>query len=214
MARKPIAPKRQADVLVKSRRRCCICYGLYRDIAIKQGQIAHLDHDPSNDTEENLTFLCLNHHDQYDSRTRQSKNLLYEEVLRYREELFAALGKAFAVEVPFGKAKPDPIVGHYIRTGIAESAELTINPLEDGDYHVQGLALWGIDREGGPHLGDLDFVAKLDDDTIRYLSAFNPEKPYRATFRVSKHGLSVTEENWVGMFGMNVMFSGEYAKAT
>lgn len=87
MARKPVPGDVQATVLIKARRRCCICYGLHRDIAIKQGQIAHLDQDASNAAEDNLAFLCLAHHDEYDSTTRQSKNLTQAEVKAYREEL-------------------------------------------------------------------------------------------------------------------------------
>ncbi len=214
VARKPITTKRQADVLVKSRRRCCICYGLDRDTSIKQGQIAHLDHDASNDAEENLAFLCLNHHDQYDGKTRQSKSLTQEEVFRYRAELHDAISKAFALEVPFGQARVNPVIGHYIRTGEVESADLTVKLLEDGSYHVQGLALWGTNREYGPNMGDLDFVATLRGDTIEYVSEFNSERPYRAVLQFRDGGLVVTEENWVGMFGLNVMFSGEYGKAS
>lgn len=87
MARKPISADVQANVLVRSRRRCCICYGLNRDISIKQGQIAHLDQNAANAAEDNLAFMCLPHHDEYDSRTRQSKNLSQAEVLTYRDEL-------------------------------------------------------------------------------------------------------------------------------
>lgn len=87
MARKPISVDVQANVLVRSRRRCCICYGLNRDISIKQGQIAHLDQNSANAAEDNLAFLCMPHHDQYDSLTRQSKNLSENEVRTYRDEL-------------------------------------------------------------------------------------------------------------------------------
>jgi hypothetical protein len=73
--RKRVADAIQAEVLVKSRRRCCVCYGLKRDADIKQGQIAHLDQDPANNNESNLAFLCFDHHDQFDSKTSQSKNL-------------------------------------------------------------------------------------------------------------------------------------------
>ena len=87
MTRKPINKDIEADVLVESRRRCCICYGLNRDLNIKAGQIAHLDKDNSNNSYENLAFLCFEHHDQYDSKTSQSKNFTIKEVKRYREEL-------------------------------------------------------------------------------------------------------------------------------
>lgn len=77
----------QAGVLKRSRRRCCICYGLHRDLDIKQGQIAHLDKNCSNNASENLVFLCLDHHDQYDTRTSQSKGFRQKEVKSYRSEL-------------------------------------------------------------------------------------------------------------------------------
>ena len=54
----------------------------------KPGQIAHLDKDPANNSEENLAFLCFEHHDQFDSRTSQSKNLTRLEIERYRLELY------------------------------------------------------------------------------------------------------------------------------
>ena len=77
----------ETDVMTRSRRRCCICFGLSRDVGVKRGQIAHLDGDRSNSAAENLAFLCFDHHDQYDSRTSQSKNFTISEVKKYREEL-------------------------------------------------------------------------------------------------------------------------------
>ena len=88
-SRKPISPEVVADVISESRRRCCICFALQQDNTEKKGQIAHLDRDASNNSPENLAFLCLDHHDQYDSRTSQGKGLTIEEVKRYRTELLA-----------------------------------------------------------------------------------------------------------------------------
>ena len=42
--------------------------------------IARLDHDPSNNDEDNLAFLCFDHHDQFDSTTSQAKGLTVDEV--------------------------------------------------------------------------------------------------------------------------------------
>lgn len=82
-----------ADVVTASRRRCCICYALRRDESEKKGQIAHLDRDAANNTPNNLAFFCLEHHDQYDSRTSQSKGLTDDEVKRYRTELLAFVAR-------------------------------------------------------------------------------------------------------------------------
>lgn len=85
--RAAIRPDVIADVLVSSRRRCCICFALAGDFEEKKGQLAHLDRDATSSAIENLVFLCLEHHDEYDSRTSQSKGLSVEEVRRYRAQL-------------------------------------------------------------------------------------------------------------------------------
>jgi hypothetical protein len=72
---------------VASRRRCCVCFGLSNDTREKKGQVAHIDRDASNKARDNLVFLCFDHHDQYDSRTSQSKGLTMEEVSEYRAQL-------------------------------------------------------------------------------------------------------------------------------
>ena len=91
-SRKKVSESTQAEVLVQSRRRCCICFGLNRDESIKKGQIAHLDQDRNNNATSNLAFLCLEHHDEYDSQTSQSKGLQRAEIERYRDELVAHFG--------------------------------------------------------------------------------------------------------------------------
>ena len=216
VSRKPIAPTTQAAALIRSRRRCCICFGLNRDTSLKQGQIAHLDGNPANSAEDNLAFLCFDHHDQYDSTTRQSKNLTLIEVKQFRAELHAAIELAFGAEVRFGEAHGvvDVVSGHYIREGDYESAEIRVQRMTDGRYHVKGLALWGKRRQNGPHLGELDFIAEIAGNTIEYSSAYPGEKKYHAVLRFTDERLTVAEENWVGTFGMNVRFSGEYEKAS
>lgn len=216
MARKAISLSGQAKVLVQSRRRCCICFGLNRDTSIRQGQIAHLDGNSANDSEDNLAFLCFDHHDQYDSSTKQSKNFTPLEVKHFRAELHAAIQLAFGAHVQFGEAVGivDFVPGHYIRAGEYESAELKVQHLTDGRYHVVGTALWGTHREYGPNIGDLDFIAELHGDTIEYRWPYpGEEREYHALLRFTENGLDVTEENWLGIFGMNVNFSGRYDKA-
>jgi len=85
--RKKIPKDIEVEVMKRCRRRCCICYGLNRNEEVKPGQIAHLDRNPLNNEIDNLAFLCLEHHDQYDTRTTQSKGLTIEEVKSYRKEL-------------------------------------------------------------------------------------------------------------------------------
>jgi len=81
----------ETEVLYKSARRCCICFGLNSDFSEKSGQIAHLDRNNSNSKLDNLAFLCLEHHDKYDTRTSQSKGWTIGEAKKYRSSLHLAV---------------------------------------------------------------------------------------------------------------------------
>jgi hypothetical protein len=93
-ARRKIPGDAEQSVLIKSARRCALCFHLSGDLSEREGQIAHLDHDPSNSGEENLVFLCLSHHSLYDSRTSQHKNYTIIEVKAARKKLYAAIAAA------------------------------------------------------------------------------------------------------------------------
>lgn len=84
-----IRKKDETDVLLRSRRICGFCAGLKRDFSLKVGQIAHLDRNNANRAFENLMFMCIPHHDQYDSTTSQSKNLTIGEAKAFRERVYA-----------------------------------------------------------------------------------------------------------------------------
>jgi len=92
LRRKPIPSAIEACVLAQSARRCCLCFRLDGDLTEKLGQIAHLDHDPANCSEDNLAWLCLEHHTLYDSTTSQHKNYTIAEVKDARAKLYAAVG--------------------------------------------------------------------------------------------------------------------------
>lgn len=49
----------EAEVLIKSKRRCSLCYGLNNDLEEKAGQIAHLDKNRDNHSIDNLAFYVL-----------------------------------------------------------------------------------------------------------------------------------------------------------
>lgn len=162
-SRTKVPDSRQAEVLVQSRRRCCVCFGLNRDQTAKRGQIAHLDHDRNN-TIENLAWLCFDHHDEYDSQTSQSKGLLRSEVLRYREELHYAFGSwSASVDrdgllnfLAFRAAGLDDMAAAAVKAGsdfVFYGEQLAFDVLitdevdySDGDLHI-------------PHLSVLDHFA-------------------------------------------------------
>ncbi len=118
--RKKIPDNIVAEVLETSRRRCCICVALRDDVSEKKGQIAHLDRDPSNNDPDNLAFLCLEHHDQYDSSPSQSKGFTPQEVKRYRAALPAALAARPSCVPPNVRVRVSAAVAG-VRPGSAES---------------------------------------------------------------------------------------------
>lgn len=89
--RKKITKEVEAQVLAKSLRRCCLCFAINNDPSEKKGQIAHIDKDPANNKEENLSFLCLEHHSEYDSTTSQNKNYTQQELKQYKSQLHKAV---------------------------------------------------------------------------------------------------------------------------
>lgn len=210
MARKRLSDDTMRTVIVQSRRRCCMCYGLSRDASLKQGQIAHLDRNPSNDSTDNLTFLCLDHHDQYDSRTSQSKGFLASEVKEYRNELYAHVNSTFVSSDELRKQVE--IEGHYIRESTNESAEIKVWRVNNSTYHVEIFALWGLERDSGPHTGDLEFDAELRASKLTF-STHDQDETYDIEIFFKSGELIITEDGFNPFAGMNVAFSGKYAQA-
>jgi hypothetical protein len=85
--RRPIPQHVTANLMKECRRRCCVCAILDADFSQKHLQVAHLDHDPSNNHADNLAALCLQHHDEYDTKRSQSKGFSKTEVSLYKREL-------------------------------------------------------------------------------------------------------------------------------
>jgi hypothetical protein len=81
----------ETQVLSASERKCCICYYTSRNQSPRKGQIAHLNGDASKSEFEDLVWLCLEHHDDFDSTTSQSKGLTPGEVRMYRDRLYGEL---------------------------------------------------------------------------------------------------------------------------
>src|SRR4051794_33603458 len=90
-ARKSIPRLTVLSVLDQSRRRCALCFHFKGDLTEKLGQIAHLDDDRANNAEDNLAFLCLEHHSVYDSQTSQHKNYTIDEAKSARTRLYEAI---------------------------------------------------------------------------------------------------------------------------
>jgi hypothetical protein len=118
MSRKRTPDETEAAVLIASRRRCALCYGLVGDIDQKRGQIAHVDRDPSNADFDNLAFLCLPHHDEYDSKTSQSKRFTLSELITYRKKLYDRISQGLD-----DRASPSEVVQRASPAATAPHAE-------------------------------------------------------------------------------------------
>lgn len=81
----------ETRLLTESRRRCCLCFGLSGDPLQKDGQVAHVDRNPRNNRLDNLVWLCLHHHDEYDTVRSQTKRITQTELKAYRAELYAKI---------------------------------------------------------------------------------------------------------------------------
>ena len=91
--RKLIPQATQVGILVESRRRCALCFHLDGDLSMKDGQLAHIDRNRANDAEDNLVFLCLVHHNQYDTKPSQSKAWLPAELVEIKRRFQQAVAE-------------------------------------------------------------------------------------------------------------------------
>jgi ribosomal protein L36 len=90
--RVPATKSVETQVLTASQRKCCLCYYLADNRAQRKGQVAHLNKDSSNSEFQNLVWLCLEHHDEFDSKTSQSKGYTSDEIRNWRDRLYHELG--------------------------------------------------------------------------------------------------------------------------
>lgn len=130
-------------VITASKRRCCVCWGLRNDNSEKRGQIAHLDRDPSNNDLDNLVWLCLDHHDRYDSRTSQSKGLTIQEVKHYRDKLVSAL---------LARTESSP------PSSVARESKATVPEIE---LTSDCITVLRVLAHSGQHLYDTEIALKL-----------------------------------------------------
>jgi hypothetical protein len=115
--RQSVPSELQRDLLLASRRRCAICYGLYGDLGVKKGQIAHLNRNSSQTVFENLVWLCVEHHPEYDGQFNQVKNFTKEEVRTFRSELYSRLaGPSVSIDIER--------IAHVMRLSRSDAYEL------------------------------------------------------------------------------------------
>lgn len=171
--RKKISAETETQMLMSCGRRCCLCFFLEGNTGVRDGQIAHIDGASSNNKADNLVWLCLEHHNQYDSRTSQTKNITPHEIKKYRSNLHDVILKKNLVLQFSIKENPlnsknylsnGNLIGLILETYDRELANLernswpngiklcnlaTIAATEEGDFFAARQALLSILRLGG-----------------------------------------------------------------
>jgi hypothetical protein len=99
--------------------------------------------------------------------------------------------------------------GDYEFSAEDVEADLTIIHISDDKYHVTGMSFWGISIPGGPHIGELDFIALRNENTISWATG---DSGYSILISLEESSLQVTEDGLNPDFGLNVGFSGTYFK--
>jgi hypothetical protein len=146
------------------------------------------------------------HHDSYDSRTSQSKGLIKKEVEKFKEELEVYIAENWnQTIVDTGQIKMDFFTGSYFRGDEFESSELEVTFLGGNLIHVRGNAMWGINREYGPHIGQLDLVTEISVNKAVFIDKLF-EDTYRLELEFLGDKLKADEDYVLGYFGMSASF--------
>jgi hypothetical protein len=158
----------EGRVLVKSLRRCAICFGLEGELVEKAGQLAHVDRNPENSVENNLVFLCLRHHDKYDSKPSQSKRYTAAEVKHFRSELYKLIKRSPPEIWKSGQAKQSENSGPK-RQGMT----LDLYEKRMQIYRLAKGFIAKVVREANPQFDELiKFIQEVDEATFLFDSQF------------------------------------------
>lgn len=172
MTRKRIPDPVQNELFAASMRICALCFGLKNDATEKRGQIAHLNKDNTQTRLDDLVWLCMEHHDLYDSTTRQTKNYTVSEVRSYRSKLYKHVNNL----------RTKPLSGnenserdHITRTlsevfSFMPFAHLLIYINDFPEFFSQRILIpldaWELFKRSNPHIypfTDRNLNSKLDD---------------------------------------------------
>lgn len=114
MTREKVPNSIAHQVFICSGRRCAFCFGWNRDTRIKSGQICHVDRNPVRNGFDNLAFLCLEHHDLYDSKPSQSRGITQDELRQYRDELYDHIELVCGLKRSFSTTKERIDVSEFV----------------------------------------------------------------------------------------------------
>ncbi len=103
------------------------------------------------------------------------------------------------------------VAGTYAFTGDDREASLIVTFLPDSTAHITGEAYSGTHGAESIHFGTLDFIASIDNGTIRHTHS-SDNGIYRLTITFTQTGLEAKDEGRHPDFGAGVSFTGEYRR--
>jgi hypothetical protein len=204
--RKPTPSGIELQVLDQSRRRCTLCFHLKGDLSEKHGQIAHLDDNPANYAEDNLAFMCMEHHSLYDSTTSQHKNYTVHEAKAARARLHQAI--ANGEHITGGSPGSAPSRGvEADRQTLARLVELMMKTGSIDFLRTNNFAGWSFDwsrldgvqeclLQAGPEHEFLDVDLEQLREKFRMASHTFMKYTAANTFVVGTGGRQGVPEDW------------------
>ena len=85
--REPVKQNVRDELLVRCRRRCCLCFFDKGELEPKLLQLAHIDRNSANSDEKNLACLCTPCHEEYDAKHNNVFGYTPEYLRRAKEAL-------------------------------------------------------------------------------------------------------------------------------
>lgn len=147
------------EVLIRSKRRCPLCF-VAGKLEPRDGNIAHIDRDPSNNDNDNLVYLCLQHHHEVD----ESGSTRIEEIKKARRELYQVMD----ADPMQGEKRRAPwhvyedLVVDWVRSAVAKRL---------GDFFALRKAGLYRGRSGVSH--EVDLAVEFSLAGLRYLTVFD-----------------------------------------
>lgn len=198
--------------MYESARRCCLCFGLHSDYSIKRGQIAHLDQDRSNDSFKNLVWLCLLHHDEYDSKSSQSKAYSEFELKKYRQALYDEVKRQRLIPIGNDTVEKVRFKRQIIKDNLAlfffaayamyepPFRDLLLKKVKDQDFREQLESAWiflstPVPEDSAVYPEGLKGTSRLDKMAAYIASSNNGKEDLRILLAIAGTALATMNES-------------------
>lgn len=152
---KRITTEIEQRILLKSKRRCALCFYDEGKDEPQIGHIAHLDRNPQHNGEDNLVFLCMQHHALLDSDT-QSR---ISEIKAARHKLYEAMDQEDSISYRGNRDAQafDDKVAEYVREQFISRLGDFFSLHRNIIFHGRSGVSYEVDIATRFNIGDLRF---------------------------------------------------------